>query len=405
MNKSKLSLLIYSTTTRIIVDLVGKLMVAEIYALVLFPFTNFRRLFKENNELKLVVNILLGLLGVQIISDIFNNSSPLDFLRGWALISFSIISTIYLVNYLIININNVLYFLFGIMLVNLFFGNGDLDLVLTEENTNYFKVRFVVFLDPAILIFSYYLFSKKYDRLTCLFLLVSGFIYLSFDARSGGIIYIISALILYVKVVKIRLTKIKIFFTALFISVILYVGFFFYVSQVLNYGFGGSNAINQLSKSQNPFNPFELLYYGRSEFVVLLQAGLDKPIFGHGSWGKDSNGHYAQLTSNLMKELDIYDTGYIRAHSILLGYWAYAGIGGLVLIIYLFYILFSYAAKVYMANFQFYTLPILVVLSVNMSWHLFFSPIGYLRIGFPLFASFVIVEYIRFKNFSMQHGN
>lgn len=400
MNKNKLSLLIYSTTTRIVVDFVGKLMVAELYALVLFPFSNFRILFKENKELKLIVNILSALLLVQIVSDIYNDSSSVDFLRGWALISFSIISTIYLVNQLKNNETNVLYFLFGIFLVNLFFGNGELDLMLTEEDTNYFKVRFVVFLDPAILIICYYLFSIKYYRFTCLFLLLSGLIYLSFDARSAGVVYIISSIVLYVKITKIRLTKVKIFYTIVLASFFLYLGYFFYVSQVLNYGFGGNNALNQLSKAKNPYNPFELLFFGRTEIIVLLQAGLDKPIFGHGSWGKDPNGYYAQLTSKLMDELHIYDTGYIRAHSILFGYWAYSGIVGLVLIIFLFFKLFSYSAKVYLSRFQFNTLPILVVLSVNMVWHLFFSPIGYLRTGFPLFASLMIVEYFRFKNVS-----
>jgi len=38
-------------------------------------------------------------------------------------------------------------------------------------------------------------------------------------------------------------------------------------------------------------------------------------------------------------------------------------------------------------------LPIILILSIDMLWAFFFSPIGLLRSTFPIFASIIIVEY------------
>lgn len=395
MNKNKLFLFTFAATTRFYVNLVGSLMLAEILAFITLPFINIKQLLKQYKQLRVIIGGLTFLLVAQMVSDLMNQSAPADFLRGWAVIIFAIISTIYLVNYLYKNPNNVIYYLFALFLVRLIFGEGELDMSLTETDTNYFKIRFMGFLNPMVMLISYFLFSKSKKRSASLVFIIYGLFCISMDARSNSLIFLISGLLLYLKVARIKITRIKIIFFGILLSVILYAGYVFYVNQVLYNNFGGTNARTQLYAISNPYNPFELLMRGRGEFLVLFQAGMDKPLFGHGSWGKDPGGKYARLSALLADTSIISDKNYIHAHSIIMGYWAYAGIFGLVAISFLFYKTIIIFLKIYKTSTLNTLHVILFPLSLGMFWSFLFSPIGHMRIEFPLFASLLIIERMR----------
>ncbi len=371
-------------------------MLAEAIALSSLPFINIRTLLKKYEGLRAVLGGLCVLLMAQMISDLANQSSAHDFLRGWAVIIFCMVSTIFLVYHISKTQNGILYLLFALFLVRLIFGEGALDPQIMDVNTNYFKMRFVGFLDPAILLISYYLYKIEKKWLTTILFFVFGLICMTFDARSNGLIYIVSSLLIYIKGARIKFSKGKIVSLAVFVSTLLYLGYVYYVNQVLYHGLGGHNAITQLKKASNPYNPFDLLFYGRKEVPVLIIAGLDKPIFGHGSWGKDPSRKYAKLSEVLTNSNTIGQESYIRAHSIIFGYWAYAGIFGLISVLYLFFRVVGYIAKIYLNKYYDFTmLPILIVLCINMTWNFFFSPIGHLRTSFPLVASLAITEYAK----------
>ena len=403
MKKSKLLLALYAVTTGVYVNLVGRLMVAEIIALFALPFINIGRLLRQYNALKVVLASLATLLLVQILSDIANNSSPYDYLRGWSVIIFSMASIIFLVNNLSKSSNGIVYYLFALMLLRLVFTEEPLDIGILEENTNFFKVRFVGFLNPAMLLLGYFLYTKNKIQLASLSFLAFGLICMVLDARSNGLIFLISGMLLYAKSARIRLTGKKVLVLSIVLSGLFYAGYVYYVDQVLSNNIGGSNAKIQMSKMSNPYNPLELLFYGRIDSVVLIYAGLEKPIFGYGSWGKDPGGKYALLTALLTEDERVSDKDYINAHSIIFGYFAYAGVLGLLSISFLFFKLFSYASKIYKSNFRSATLPIVIVLSVDILWTFFFSPIGALRTTFPIFASLIIVEYKRYEFYKSQN--
>jgi len=212
------------------------------------------------------------------------------------------------------------------------------------------------------------------------------------DARSNGLIYLISSSLIFIKATHLRLSGIKKIFLFIFVTSIFYFGYVFYVNQVLFKGIGGSNSRTQLNKTSNPYNPFELIYYGRTEFFVLIQAISDKPIFGHGSWGKDPNSHYARIFSNLSNTSTINDRGYIPAHSIILGIWAYSGILGFVVALFMFYKLYILFYRIYKSEMHSIVFPIIVVTFVDLAWTFLFSPIGLLRMSFPICAALLIIE-------------
>lgn len=398
MRKNRFLLLSYAISTIVSIDFIGRLFVAEIIAIFYLPFINIKKLINKNPELKFIVSSLLVLLLSLIISDYLNSSLPQDFLRGWSLVLISLVLTIFLVNLFSKSIDLIIYYLIIIFIVKLIFGEGDLEFQQWYIDTNYFKVRFVPFLNPVIMLIGSFLYKKERIFVANILFFFYGVICLILDARSNGLIFTLSSIILFIKLMKVKFTIKKVLWIGIVSSIILYIFYVFYVNEVFSAGLGGKNAKDQLSLVSNPYNPLELLYYGRAEVFVLVEAVIDKPIFGHGSWGKDVTGKYAAIIS-LIKSLDkpIYRE-FIHAHSVFLGTWVWAGFFGFIAIFYSFFILFKYSIQIFKSiEVKNFILPIIVILSLDMLWAYFFSPIQTLRTTFPLFAALILVEYQKYK--------
>ena len=382
---------LYALGRTLTINLGGQLFVAELIALLNFPFIKFKTLFKDVANFKYISYCFLFLLLAQISSDIINRSSPIDFIRGWALIVLSFISILFLLNQFITKPNSILYFLLGAFLASLLFGEGELNLNIQEENTNYFKERFAGFLNMAILICSYFL-MKVNKRYHVVFLFLVYFLINFFmDARSNGLIVLLASVLLFLKFKRVLITRKSIIIILIISLPLAYVGYSLYVNQVLNHDFGGANSKNQLSKASNPYNPFELIFYGRTDFFVLAQAVSEKPIVGYGSWGKDPGGKFSALY-RFLSEYDFEDVSYIRAHSIILGFWAYAGIAGFLAVILLYFRLIKLFFRYYNYNSISVLLPVLIVSFGQTVWALFFSAIQDLRIAFPFFTALLLTE-------------
>jgi hypothetical protein len=132
-------------------------------------------------------------------------------------------------------------------------------------------------------------------------------------------------------------------------------------------------------------NKWGILLGGRSEIFGSAQAFLDKPLLGHGSWAKDTNGYYTSLlldstreagqvvnSSSIDRKLQSGDVVLIPYHSFLMGGFVWAGIaGGMFWIIVL-----SYVARTFLENYQ--TLNYYLFSNVyGLFWSIFFSPFAY----------------------------
>ena len=139
-----------------------------------------------------------------------------------------------------------------------------------------------------------------------------------------------------------------------------------------------------------------LLQGGRGEVFIGLMACLDKPIWGHGPWPLDKNDYVKRYyekygTSRQWDEFVSYErylslVGRVRyhiipGHSHLVSFWLNYGIVGLMVWLYVLYLIFIYFKRYidvipqwfgYMAI----TLPL-------FTWNIFFSPYGY-RVVTPL---------------------
>lgn len=377
---------LFGIFSKIKINLIGQIFITEIISLLSLPFINFKVLFRKNPQLIFISISFILYLFIQIFVDLINNTSEVDCYRGWAMIVFSLISTIYYTYLGSYKKNFFVSLLIGVFFIGLILG----ETTLTAESDNFFKVRFLPFLNPLVLILSHSFFrKKKYNRTIVLFF-VFAFICLLLNARSNGVIFLIAGILIYVKIKNISIS----FLTLLKASVFCYGIYVIYINNVIDGNIKGSTS-KQISLLSNPYNPFELLYYGRIDSAVLLEAIGDKPLLGHGSWAKDEDNKYARIQARLSgKEfLDYHIVGYVRAHSIILGIWAYAGFFGFLIMLIMFFKLYKVFYKIFKQPLIPPLFPVLLIVAVQMLWHLFYSPIGHLRISFPLFASLIIVEY------------
>jgi hypothetical protein len=391
--KKNILLILHAVGTNLFFDLVGKIQLAEIIALINLPLINLRYLFQKFHTLKVTIFCLLILLLSQVISDLVNDSDALDYMRGWSVIVFSIISTIFLTNCFYNNKNGLVYYSFMLIISRIIFSDEALDLNIYEQDTNYFKTHIAGISNQVIILVGYYLFKIRKIKIASIIFVIYSIACFIYDARSTGLCFFISSILLYAKTILIRLSGISIFSIFIVILVLFYSAYIFYVNQVINYGIGGTNAKTQLAMTTNPYNPFELLYYGRTNFFILIEAIKDKPIFGHGSWGKDPSGKYTTSAFLGTYYFSPVNISYFTAHSVFLGTWAYAGVLGFLATSYMFTYLFNLFIKVYIYKKQSDTFPIFIFICISMVWSLFFSPIGQLRNEFPLFAALVITEF------------
>lgn len=392
--KNIILMVLYSATSGVYINLIGRLIFSELIALAVFPFTNFSFLFKKFRSLKYITKCFLLLFFAQIISDVINQSQSIDYMRGLSVIIFSFVSLIFILNQIHKNSRNIILYFIFIFFVKLIFGETgleeELDLSIIKESRNFFKIRFVGFLNIGLMIISFFLFRINKKKTVPILFFSYGLLCLVLDARSNGLIFLISSSIIFIKNMNIKISRARLVMTMLILAPIFYSGYVYYVNKVLNNEIVGFNSSSQISQMSNPYNPFELLYYGRIETVVAASAISKKPFFGHGSWALDRDGKYVRLAEQLANKKYSGQKRFIPSHSLLLGAWLYAGLLGFIAIFLIFRKLFIIYYQILKYKRIYHLFPILTVLTIDMVWGVIYSPYGILRITFPVFAALLI---------------
>ena len=397
--KHKVFLLLYGLGIAVHVNIVGQLSLSEILAFVSMPFTKIRSLLTRYPVL-IKIGIYYALLLVSLmLSDIANESSPEDYLRGWATVIFSVVSIFFLVSQLSKHPHYCVYYLMGCVIIYILWdgGDGNIDMSLMEENTNYFKARLMRFVNPAVLLLSYWLCNVKRSKYAVLLLFAYALFCIVVDARSNSLAYFTATLLLFIKLNKINITLGKAIFVGLVSLCLGYFAYIFYVDRVLYHDFGGQNAQKQLAMTKNPYNPFELLFIGRMDVFIAIEAIKDRPLIGYGSWGKDPDGKYQQLSEEWSdRELTMIQP-YIKSHSVLFTAWLWGGLGGLIFILLILSTFIKMGVSVYKKLNHMGLLVIILPQFIEMIWHFLFSPFGYIRTLLPFISAFIIVCYYRTK--------
>ena len=382
---------LFAFTKGIYVQLFGQFMVAEFVAVFGVLTFNLMALMRSIPQVRIILFGYGLLLYALIVSDLYNGTPMNDFLRGWASIIFGVISTLFLTAQFIKSSRAPYMFLIAMIIGVIIFGEGALELSIVEEKSNYFKVRFEPFLTPFVALLACWFW--RFNRLYAVgFIIAFGIIYMGFDARSSGVVLLFSAVLLLIQSLDMRPKFSQIMAASVIFGALAYTGYVYYVNQVLHHGLGGSNA-KQLERAANPYNPFELLFHGRREVVVGLEAVTDRPILGYGSWARDTDGTY-NLLAYTLAEIDIPENiimtsdSLIPAHSVLVTSWLWAGVFGFLGMSVIIFTIVKMFYESFWANVA--LAPALNIFVLNTIWACIFSPFGHIRTSFPFTIALLI---------------
>lgn len=342
-------------------------------------------------------------IGAITFSDLVNGTSVFDTLRNIATPVLGGASLVIAVAVMSRQFTSIFTFLFATVLAKAIFGDaayGDtfadipLSFANISDNTNLFKVRVDPFLTPAILLLACWAGRKKLQKAAAV-LLISSICYFALDARSSGLVFFVSAVVLYAFAlgIKPRLSQILVAsFTSIFV---IYLAFASYVNYTLKYNADGHNGI-QLASLENPYNALALVQRGRSEWTVMPTAISEKPIFGWGSWAEDKDRRFTYLRLE-RTGADVYgyvddknSREYIPAHSLVGTAWLWSGLFGFIAMIWLLKVIVRMALK--LRTIHSAAIPAIVFFVVMFFWHFLFSPPQHVRLTFPItFAALIVL--------------
>lgn len=381
---------LYGGSMYIYLEFVGRFLLSEIFAVTVIFTVKFKRLLNDINELR---NIIFGytiLFFSLVISDIYNDTPLTDFLRGIASIVFSLLSTIFLTGQFMKDWRSIAIFLLFLAGGAAMFIEGSLVSFIQEQNTNYFKVRFVPVLMPILILTTIFIW-KRSQVLTIGLVFFCATFFAAMDSRAWALTLVISALLLAAQSLEFRPKTPQLLIASCIIVIVTYLVYVYYVNRVLNHDVGGSNA-QQLLRAENPYNPLELLQEGRVQVFVTIEAIKERPLLGYGSWARDESGKFTFILAERKEQLDrldkINEAGHIPTHSAVLTAWLWGGVGGLVG----FLIVIWSMARLFVRGFWGSSplVPAICILFVHGLWDAFFSPFGVLRTSFPYTLAILI---------------
>ena len=261
------------------------------------------------------------------------------------------------------------------------------------QDFNYVKVRIAPFLTPLIALLACLLYRSSVLAAALVILAASVF-YFAVDARSEGLT-LFCGLLLFVGAVsgfRFRASKIGLF--AVVFSILSYIAYITYVNYTFQYNPAGHNGL-QLATMENPYNPVELLFIGRPEWLVIGEAIYERPVFGWGSWALDIDNRFSNLKIDRLNapwgdRLDSADTWrYIPVHSMIGTGWVWGGMLGLAALLLLFRAILKLFVK--LPKSKDLLMPALCIFSAQLLWHFFFSPPQFARLMFPAILAALIV--------------
>lgn len=361
------------------IKLVGNLYAPEVLLALMLPVLLVAR-GKLLRERAVVVFIVLGVLWLanQIIADMVRQSSFQDYVRGWALIVFTLVdfSALYLL--LVGRRRRILLYAIGLVagaVVN-YFVNRSLFAQFYPWKFGYGDAVTLAFVLFATIV---QMQIRGKPLLPALVVFVAGLINLFMDYRAlSGICFLAGAYLLiqaYFGRPGLRESKIKLRNTLLvgLLVCLASVGIF------KGYGYAASTGLlgvqAQRKYEAQAMGEYGLIIGGRSELLVSVRAITDSPIVGYGSW--PTNCYFSRLEMKMRTVLGYGNEGssgscLLPTHSFVFGAWVSAGILGAVFWIWVLTVPFNCLLRLYRTLDP--MTPLIVFFGFNIAWAIIFSP-------------------------------
>lgn len=396
-SKIELVSFLYGLGSAITVRIIGIISLSEIFSLIIFPYIISNVNFKNDKRFyNLILFSAIWLIGV-VFSDIYNNSTTINFIKGF----FSIIPflTSLVFSYWLIskNIYLIFPFLWGYAFSLTFAAGFGFDAFYNEyllrvglqdvsQLSQYNKILvgiINIFITSAISI----TFYRKYPRLIIFLILAIGCISLFLGSRSIFLINILAfGTLIFVRYNTRNIPQdglIWQFFLRKKLVVFIVLILFFGLLGKLGYEVSVKNG--WLGKDE--FNKYQMqsstkigLFSGRGEFIASFLAIKDSPFFGHGSFAIDTNGYgyqaglIAGYSNSILDDLKSKaDKSLIPTHSHLFSSWVnYGFLGALFWIYIIVFVLFDFFRN-YIFLFPNF-IPYLISSLFGIFWVILFSP-------------------------------
>lgn len=389
----KVGVFLYTMLSTINANVIGQLRMNEIVVLLSAPFVFRRSDLHEYPYLKKVLLALLALLMFQVITDVFVvHTTAQNFMRGWAATIISMLSFIFLFKTL--NDQSTILFFIGMTIIRNIIYTDDI----VDSDMSYFKFKIAPILSYSVYLIVFWLYARNELKMALAVMIGYSLLCFASDTRSTGVIFFLSAIIIWFMNTKSSISGRRIAMFSIVFAALFQLCYVFYVNAVLNNEIGGEHSRAQLQRLDNPYNPLGLLMTGRAETFAAATAITDAPLFGHGSWAVDKTLKYYMILLSFHDEDMNVTKAYekdrlIPSHSVLMGAWVNAGLGGFLAVCCLFWFLLQMGFYIIRNGQELQLYPVLVLMTVGLIWTFLFSPIQHLRFNIPAIAAIIMTSY------------
>lgn len=382
------------------IHLVGYIGISELILFVFGPFMfmqNYYRL-KHDGFMPLIWLTWLAFFG-GLLSGWWNHIPFPSILRGVAA-PYAVFCTVCVMHHFLVrDLKGIRYFFIGVafsfVISRFIFQPGNISVArgvkLKQEDAAVIAVTSSLFLIQLLgycLTIPVYGWFKKVPKWYCLLaLLVLGYVGFAMSNNRSSLIMVFASLFLIAvggKTARAQKFVRKSFWLVMLAAII--------VAPILNkfyvytasHGYLGQDAEKKYqAQTKRGTDMLSVLIAGRTAFFAGLVAAFDKPIIGHGPWALDYKGYWREFLSKYGERDDMMwvegmeRTGrytLIPSHSILLGFWIWYGIPGLILACYMVFLYFDVLKN------RLSTIPALygyfAFILPGCLWHWLFSPFG-----------------------------
>lgn len=389
-------ILLYAIGNQFEVSLIGQMSVSDIGVLLFYIYlpTNRKlvdKLIKDKDIIHISL-LYLALLIVQLVSETILGNTFANCAKSVAVTILSFLKFIFLWLLITRKEGNIKWLLlFTCIATTLFKDSNQIETAgITDlENMGFMKFYLAPLVSNFIVLATLY-FNK---RTNYLLFIIGGIVLVSMGARSSGLILLLTGLIaIFILSLK-EINKFILITRGIFLTLSCYVLYVCYVNAVLS-GIITTGNSGQTKLQDNPYNPIEALFMGRSESFIATKAFTDSPWIGQGAWANDVKYKYHILMARARG--DYFDKNkmgdnVIPTHSVILGYGVNNGIFAIIFIsIIILYFCYKGGSSLHRNNPYIY----LVIFSiVSLWWNGLFSPVSHFRYGFPAYFVYCFFSY------------
>ena len=236
----------------------------------------------------------------------------------------------------------------------------------------------------CVLFYLWFCGKKRVLKISPLILILIGLLGLFTGARSAGLVPLMAGLFTFVVKIREKVITPKQIVKYASVSVFsLYIAYaLVYVPNVLNGNIEGGNTL-QLKRTENPYNPINLLMVGRTDAIIPFIAFFDKPLTGWGYMTSDPNKKYHRMLTKMSnfnernRLMDMRSSSNIPGHSIIGFYACSYGIIVFIALLLILYKTWKFVILSVSIRDKYLLYRIFGLLSVT--WNFFFSPMAHFK--------------------------